>query len=146
MVYSGESSEYHGFQTQASLYSFVDSRQGEAGGMWTRLLTSSQPDDVMDTFPTFYAKRHPYSKRCGGRPPEGGGGGPGGGCGGRGRDGGPFPPPGGVPVRSRAPREGVLEGGPRRRVSRGVAGTPAPPDPPPDLRRGGLLETGGLRS
>jgi len=63
VVFSAESSEYHGFQTQASLYSFMESRQGEAGGMWTRLLTASQPDDVMDTFPTFYAKRHPYSLR-----------------------------------------------------------------------------------
>eukprot|EP00241_Pyramimonas_parkeae_P016797 CAMPEP_0114292210 /NCGR_PEP_ID=MMETSP0059-20121206/8934_1 /TAXON_ID=36894 /ORGANISM="Pyramimonas parkeae, Strain CCMP726" /LENGTH=695 /DNA_ID=CAMNT_0001413831 /DNA_START=81 /DNA_END=2165 /DNA_ORIENTATION=+ len=63
VVYSGESSEYHGFQTQASLYSFMDSNQGAHGGMWTRLLTASEPDDVSDVFPTFYAKRHPYSKR-----------------------------------------------------------------------------------
>jgi hypothetical protein len=40
IVFSVESSEYHGFQTQANLYSFMDSLQGDAGGTWTRLLTS----------------------------------------------------------------------------------------------------------
>ena len=40
IVFSVESSEYHGFQTQANLYSFMNSLQGDAGGTWTRLLTS----------------------------------------------------------------------------------------------------------
>lgn len=63
IVYSGESSTYFGYQAQASYFSFLESRQ--TGGSWTRLMTSQKGDDMMDTFPTFNAKRHPYSRRYG---------------------------------------------------------------------------------
>ncbi|KAK3277524.1 hypothetical protein CYMTET_14475 [Cymbomonas tetramitiformis] len=63
VTFSAESSEYHGFQTQAVLYSFIETQQAAHGGRFTRLLTAGAPDDMVDQFPTFQAKRHPYSKR-----------------------------------------------------------------------------------
>ena len=58
---SGESSTYFGYQAQSSYYSFLES--GQTGGAWARLNTGARGDDMMDTFPTFTAKRHPYSRK-----------------------------------------------------------------------------------
>eukprot|EP00756_Hemistasia_phaeocysticola_P063564 Hpha_TRINITY_DN7037_c0_g1::TRINITY_DN7037_c0_g1_i1::g.22931::m.22931/K20781/SGT1; peptidyl serine alpha-galactosyltransferase len=63
VVWSGESSNYFAFQTQSNLYAFETSGQSADGGGWARLMTSSSYDDLAETFPTFSAKRHPYSRR-----------------------------------------------------------------------------------
>jgi len=63
VVFSCESSEYFGYQVQTSLYAFETSNQKNA--VWTRLITAGERDDLVDIFPTFQAKRHPYSRRYG---------------------------------------------------------------------------------
>lgn len=64
IVYSGESSRYMGYQAQASYYGFLESKN-DVHGRWTRILTAGMSDDLASTFPTFFAKRHPYSRRYG---------------------------------------------------------------------------------
>eukprot|EP01065_Artemidia_motanka_P024547 TRINITY_DN29384_c0_g1_i1.p1 TRINITY_DN29384_c0_g1~~TRINITY_DN29384_c0_g1_i1.p1 ORF type:complete len:671 (+),score=142.36 TRINITY_DN29384_c0_g1_i1:57-2069(+) len=63
VAWSGESSSYFAFQTQANRYAFETTGQAEDGGAWLRLMTSSRYDDLSAVFPTFAAKRHPYSRR-----------------------------------------------------------------------------------
>eukprot|EP01062_Namystynia_karyoxenos_P039437 TRINITY_DN28667_c0_g1_i2.p1 TRINITY_DN28667_c0_g1~~TRINITY_DN28667_c0_g1_i2.p1 ORF type:complete len:765 (+),score=197.10 TRINITY_DN28667_c0_g1_i2:122-2296(+) len=63
VAWSGESSGYFAFQTQANQYAFDTTGQAEAGGAWIRLMTSSTYDDLSVQHPTFSAKRHPYSRR-----------------------------------------------------------------------------------
>ncbi|GAB5364730.1 hypothetical protein AAMO2058_000995100 [Amorphochlora amoebiformis] len=64
VIWSGESSRYMGYQTQANYYGFEVSHN-DINGRWTRIMTARQPDDLADQFPTFVAKRHPYSRRYG---------------------------------------------------------------------------------
>eukprot|EP00472_Partenskyella_glossopodia_P011694 CAMPEP_0197537286 /NCGR_PEP_ID=MMETSP1318-20131121/56410_1 /TAXON_ID=552666 /ORGANISM="Partenskyella glossopodia, Strain RCC365" /LENGTH=456 /DNA_ID=CAMNT_0043095421 /DNA_START=329 /DNA_END=1696 /DNA_ORIENTATION=+ len=64
VVWSGESSRYMGYQCQANYYGFLESKN-DITGRWTRVMTAGQADDLALTFPTFYAKRHPYSRRYG---------------------------------------------------------------------------------
>jgi len=63
IVFSCESSNYFGYQVQSNYFGFLKTQQTNAA--WTRLMTSAGPDDMMDTFPTYYAKRHPYAWRYG---------------------------------------------------------------------------------
>jgi len=63
VVFSCESSEYFGYQVQSNYYGFLNSDQKDAS--WSRLLTAGDRDDLAETFPTFQAKRHPYSRRYG---------------------------------------------------------------------------------
>eukprot|EP00041_Stephanoeca_diplocostata_P008284 m.120912 g.120912 ORF g.120912 m.120912 type:complete len:547 (+) comp17257_c0_seq5:127-1767(+) len=63
VVYSAESSVYFAYQTQASHYSFEQNHQ--EGGKWTRLITARVMDDLGDQFPTYVARRHPFSRRYG---------------------------------------------------------------------------------
>eukprot|EP00040_Diaphanoeca_grandis_P019606 m.103563 g.103563 ORF g.103563 m.103563 type:complete len:539 (-) comp27508_c0_seq1:65-1681(-) len=63
IVYSAESSTYFAYQAQSSYWGFKKSKQN--GGGWTRLITSHKMDDLSKTFPTFSAKRHPFSRRYG---------------------------------------------------------------------------------
>lgn len=61
IVCSAESSTYFGIQVQTGYYSFLTSQGKDAS--YTRLLTSSELDDLGEIIPTFYAKRHPYSRQ-----------------------------------------------------------------------------------
>jgi len=63
IVYSAESSTYFGYQAQSSYWGFKKSKQKNGG--WIRLMTSHKMDDLSETFPTFAAKRHPFSRRYG---------------------------------------------------------------------------------
>lgn len=63
IVYSAESSTYFSYQAQSSYWGFMKSNQ--EGGGWIRLITSSIMDDLAATFPTWAARRHPYSRRYG---------------------------------------------------------------------------------
>ena len=63
VVFSCESSNYFGYQVQANYYGFLKTKQTDAS--WTRLMTSAAPDDMMEIFPTYYSKRHPYAWRYG---------------------------------------------------------------------------------
>ncbi|ETO36150.1 hypothetical protein RFI_00912, partial [Reticulomyxa filosa] len=63
-VYSGESSEYMGYQAQANYYGFLTSAQ-HPNARFQRLLTARTQDDLAEYIPTFQAKRYPYSKRYG---------------------------------------------------------------------------------
>jgi len=62
VAFSAESSFYFAYQAMANLYAFETSGQSE-NAVLTRLLTCSEPDDFMDTIPTFQAKREPESLR-----------------------------------------------------------------------------------
>jgi len=62
IVYSCESSTYFGYQVYANLYGFHQSNQPPGTG-YTRLLTASEPDDLVDLVNTFTAPRDPYSHR-----------------------------------------------------------------------------------
>uniref|UniRef100_A0A7S2U1S0 Hydroxyproline O-arabinosyltransferase-like domain-containing protein n=1 Tax=Lotharella oceanica TaxID=641309 RepID=A0A7S2U1S0_9EUKA len=62
IAYSAESSLYFGYQAYANYYAFQTSNQVEGTG-YTRLLTSSEPDDLMNTIPTFQAPRLAFSHR-----------------------------------------------------------------------------------
>mmetsp|Transcript_8080 Transcript_8080/g.11099 ORF Transcript_8080/g.11099 Transcript_8080/m.11099 type:complete len:491 (-) Transcript_8080:710-2182(-) len=64
IVYSGESSRYMGYQAQANYYGFLASNNDQFG-RWTRIMSAGQIDDLAEQFPTFYAKRHPFSRRYG---------------------------------------------------------------------------------
>eukprot|EP00466_Bigelowiella_natans_P008491 jgi/Bigna1/75501/fgenesh1_pg.35_\ len=61
---SGESSRYMGYQAQANYYGFLVSNNDHFG-RWTRIMSAGQVDDLAQQFPTFYAKRHPFSRRYG---------------------------------------------------------------------------------
>jgi len=62
VAFSAESSYYFAYQSMANLYAFETSGQSP-NAVLTRLLTCSEPDDFMDTIPTFQAKREPESLR-----------------------------------------------------------------------------------
>jgi len=62
VAFSAESSFYFAYQAMANLYAFETSGQSP-NAVLTRLLTCSEPDDFMDTIPTFQAKREPESLR-----------------------------------------------------------------------------------
>ncbi|GAB5353434.1 hypothetical protein AAMO2058_000036000 [Amorphochlora amoebiformis] len=62
IAYSVESSLYFGYQVYANYYAFQESNQPENTG-YTRLLTSSEMDDLADTVPTFQAPRDQFSLR-----------------------------------------------------------------------------------
>ena len=65
VVFSAESSTYQTTQTRCNRLAFERSGQHADGGRWTRLLTMNSADDVSTPFPTFWAPRHPYSRRYG---------------------------------------------------------------------------------
>jgi len=62
IAYSAESSQYFGYQAYANYYAFLHSEQPEQTG-YTRLLTSSEMDDLEARIPTFQAPRIQYSNR-----------------------------------------------------------------------------------
>lgn len=62
VVHSCESSEYFGYQSLTNYHAFLKSQPNDRAEH-TRLLTSSEPDDLMSIVPTFQARRHPFSKR-----------------------------------------------------------------------------------
>lgn len=64
VAYSAESSTYFGYQAHAGYYAYLTSNQAK-DSVYTRLLTSSEIDDLAELIPTFQAKRHPFSKRYG---------------------------------------------------------------------------------
>jgi hypothetical protein len=63
VVFSCESSNYFGYQIQSNYFGFLKTQQTNA--VWTRLMTAHAPDDMMEIYPTYYAKRHPYAWRYG---------------------------------------------------------------------------------
>lgn len=63
IIYSAEAGTYMGYQSQTSYFSFLTSNQGAA--TYTRLVTAHKEDDLMDTIPSWFGKRHPFSKRYG---------------------------------------------------------------------------------
>ena len=62
IIYSCESSDYCAFQAQTNYYGYLTSGQHINSG-FTRLLTSSENDDLSSYIPTFYAPRHQLSRR-----------------------------------------------------------------------------------
>jgi len=64
VIYSCESSEYFGYQTQANYYGFLTSGQ-HPNARFSRILTSSETDDIASYVPTYTYKRDPYSRRYG---------------------------------------------------------------------------------
>lgn len=63
VVYSGESSKYMGYQARANYWGFLKS--GQTNAAHTRLVTMHEADDLVDFLPTFWGKRHPFSRRYG---------------------------------------------------------------------------------
>jgi len=64
VIYSAEAGTYMGYQSQTSYYSFLTSGMADSA-TYTRLATARKEDDVITTIPSFFAKRHPFSKRYG---------------------------------------------------------------------------------
>jgi len=63
VVYSGESSKYMGYQARANYWGFLKS--GQKNGAHARLVTMHEADDISHHIPSFWAKRHPFSRRYG---------------------------------------------------------------------------------
>jgi len=63
VVYSGESSKYMGYQARCNYWGFLKS--GQTNGAHSRLVTMHEPDDITQYIPSFWAKRHPFSRRYG---------------------------------------------------------------------------------
>jgi len=63
VVYSAESSKYMGYQARCNYWGFLQSKQKNAAH--TRLVTMHEADDLVDKISTFWAKRHPFSRRYG---------------------------------------------------------------------------------
>jgi len=61
IVYSTESSRKMGYQSRANYWGFLKSKQ--TGGTTTRLVTMHEADDLVDHLSTFWAKRHPFSRK-----------------------------------------------------------------------------------
>jgi len=61
IVYSTESSRKMGYQSRSNYWGFLKSKQ--TGGTTTRLVTMHEADDLVDKLSTFWAKRHPFSRK-----------------------------------------------------------------------------------
>ena len=62
VVYSVESAEYFVYQAMVHKHAFSLTGNAERGAL-TRVVTVSEPDDLMGDYASFTAKRHPYSRR-----------------------------------------------------------------------------------
>lgn len=63
IVYSAESSKYMGYQARCNYWGFLQSKQKNAAH--TRLVTMHEEDDLVGEISSFWAKRHPFSRRYG---------------------------------------------------------------------------------